>query len=111
VNDLDARLTAALHADTPRARDVMFRVEVLVRLERGRFRRQVLMTIGVALVLTVLAAVNIQAFEAWIATDVWIAWMVALGAVAALFALSGVPVHALPGAGVFVRTIGRRLYP
>ena len=35
MTDLETRLTAALHADAPPARDAMFRVEALVRLERG----------------------------------------------------------------------------
>jgi hypothetical protein len=45
VTDLDARLTAALQADTPPGRDPLFRIEVLQRRERARFRRQLLLAI------------------------------------------------------------------
>jgi hypothetical protein len=111
VKDLDARLTAALRADAPPARDVMFRVEVLVHLERVRFRRHVMLTVAGAVIAATLTAINARAVEAWIAADVWVAWMIALGAVATLFVLPGVPIASIPGAGLFARTIGRRLYP
>jgi len=40
VPDPDARLIERLRADLPPARDPLFRIEVLARLERQRFRRQ-----------------------------------------------------------------------
>ena len=89
----------------------MFRVEVLLRIERARFKRRVIMTLAVAFAATALVVVNAQAIEAWIATDIWRVWIVGLGAVAAMSSLSGVPIEALPGFRGFARTLGRWLYP
>ena len=111
MSDLDARLTAALHADAPPAHDVMFRVEALVRLERARFRRRVALTIAVAFAVAVLVAVSAPAIDAWMAEDVRRVWIVALGAAAAMFTLPGVPVQVLPGARMLVSALGRWLYP
>ena len=111
MSDLDSRLTAALNADPPPARDARFRVEVLLRIERARFKRRVLMTLAVAFVATALVAVNAQAIEAWITMDIWRVWIFALGAVIAMFSLSGVPIAALPGFRGFARTLSRWLYP
>jgi hypothetical protein len=58
VSDLEDRLTAALNADAPPARDVRFRVEVLARLEQARFRRRVRMSVLVAAAVAVLAVVS-----------------------------------------------------
>jgi hypothetical protein len=111
MTDLDARLTAALHADAPPARDAIFRVEVLARLERARFRRRVAVAVMVAAVVAVLVAVNAPAIDAWIATDVRRLGIVAFGAAAALFALSGMLVEAPSGVRTVVRAVGRWLYP
>lgn len=62
-----------------------------VRIERARFKRRVLMTLAVAFVAADLVAVNAQAIEAWITTDIWRVCILALGAVAAMFYLSGIP--------------------
>jgi hypothetical protein len=111
MRDLDIRLTAALNADPPPAQDARFRVEVLLRIERARFKRRVTMTLAVAFAAAALVVVNAQAIEAWIATDIWHVWIVALGALIAMFSLSGVPILALPGFRGFARTLGRWLYP
>jgi hypothetical protein len=111
MSDLDNRLTAALNADPPPAQDAKFRIEVLLRIERARFKRRVVMTLVVAFAATALVVVNAQDIEAWIATDIWRVWIVAFGAVAAMFSLSGVPIEALPGFRGFARTLGRWLYP
>ena len=66
MSDLDIRLTAALNADPPPAQDAKFRVEVLLRIERARFKRRVVMTLAVAFAAAALVAVNAQAIEAWI---------------------------------------------
>jgi hypothetical protein len=66
MTDLETRLTAALHADGPPARDAMFRVKVLVRLEHARFKRQVARTIVVAAVLGLLADVNAPLIDGWL---------------------------------------------
>ena len=110
MSDLDARLTAALHADAPPAHDVLFRVEVLVRLERARFRRRVIRTMTVASAAAVFVAVNAQAIDVWMTTDVRCVWIVALGAIAAMFALAGVPIEEFPGARVLARALDRWLY-
>ena len=70
-----------------------------------------MMTLAVAFAAAVLVVVSAPAIEAWIATDIWRLWIIALGAVIALFSLSGVPIEALPGFKGFARTLGRWLYP
>jgi hypothetical protein len=111
MSDLDGRLSAALRADPPPARDVLFRVEVLVRLERARFRRRVALTLAAAAVVAVVAALSAPAIDAWIAGDIRRLWVVALGAAAALLAPAAVPVAATPGVRMVVRACGRWLYP
>ena len=111
MSDPDIRLKAALNADPPPARDAKFRVDVLLRIERARFKRRLIMTLAVAFVAAAIVAVNAQAIEAWIASDIWRLGIVAVGAVVAMFSLSGVPIEALPGFRSFARTLGRWLYP
>jgi hypothetical protein len=111
MSDVDDRLTAALHADAPPTHDAMFRVEVLVRLERARFRRRVMLTMAVVVAAAVLVAVNAQAIGAWMAMDVRRVGIVAMGAMAAMFALlPGVQGEAFQGARVVVRALDRWLY-
>ena len=111
MSDLNDRLTAALSADSPPAQDPRFRVEVLLRIERARFKRRVIRALAVAFAVAAIVTVNAQVIEAWIATDIWRVWITALSTVAAMFALSGVPIAALPGFRSFTRTLGRWLYP
>jgi uncharacterized membrane protein YcjF (UPF0283 family) len=111
MSDFENRLTAALNADPPPARDAKFRVEVLLRIERAQFKRRVLSTLAVAFAGAVLVVLNAQVIEVWIATDIWSVWFVALGAVAVMFSLSGVPIDALPGFRIVARTLGHWLYP
>ena len=111
MSDLDNRLTTALNADPPPVRDARFRVEVLLRIEQARFKRRVLRALALAFAAAVLMAVNAQAIGAWIATDTWHGWIVALGVVGAMFSLSNVPIEALPGLGGVARTLSRWLYP
>jgi len=111
MSDLDARLTAALQADSPPERDPRFRIDALLRVERARFKRRVIVTLSVALPAAALLIVNAQAIEAWIVMDITRVWIVAPGALAALFSLSGVPIEALPGFKGFARTLSRWLYP
>jgi hypothetical protein len=108
MNDLETRLTAALHADAPPARDPVFRVEVLMRLERARFRRRLGRTLVVAGVLAVLAAMNAPAIDAWMAADSQRLWVVSLAAAAMLW---GVLVISEPRFRTVVRVFGRWLYP
>ena len=109
MSDLDTRLTAALNADAPPGRDARFRVEVLLRIERSRFKRRVVMALAVAFAATALVAVSAQAIEAWIATDTRSLWIIAIAAVVAMFSFSGVPIGALPGFRGFARILGRWL--
>jgi uncharacterized membrane protein YcjF (UPF0283 family) len=111
MSDSDIRLKAALDADPPPARDAKFRVEVLLRIERAQFKRRVVMTLAVAFATVALLAINAQAIEAWIATDIWRLGMVAVAAVIIMLSLSGVPIASLPGFRGFARTLGRWLYP
>ena len=62
MSDLETRLTSALNADAPPAHDPVFRVEVLVRLERERFRREMLRAL---LGLTIVPAV-FRAYSRWL---------------------------------------------
>lgn len=108
MSDLEARLTAALHADAPPARDALFRVEVLVRLERARFRRRVARVALVALVFAILVMVNARALHVWIAVDAQRLWIAALTVAAMSWALPGVMLE--PGFRTVVRAVGRWLY-
>ena len=110
MSDPDIRLKAALQADPPPARDAKFRLEVLLRIERARFRRRVVMTLGGAFAAAALVAANAQSIETWIATDIWGLGIVAVAAVIIVLSLSGMPIAALPGFRSFAR-LGRWLYP
>ncbi len=109
MSDLETRLTDALHADTPPARDPLFRVELLMRLERARFRRRVERALVVVGVLAVLAALNVRVIDSWLAADNERVWVAALAAVAALWTLSLVLLK--PRFRMAVRAFGRLLYP
>ena len=67
MTELETRLTAALHDDTPPARDAMFRVQVLERFEEARFKRHVSRTVVVSFLLGLVAAVNASLLEGWFA--------------------------------------------
>jgi hypothetical protein len=108
MSDVEARLTAALHADAPPARDAIFRVEVGVRLEAVRFRRRVARTVVVAAVLAIVAAVNAPVIDAWLAADSDRRWIVVLAAAATLCALPAVTME--PGRTTVVRVFRRWLY-
>ena len=111
MNDLDTRLTGALQADAPPARDLLFRVEVLARLERRQFTRRVIRATAVALAAVVLVAVNLEAIKAWMVLDEWHAWIVAFGAAATMFTLPGVQIETEPGARTLLTVAIRWLYP
>jgi len=104
MTELDDRLTAALQEEAPE-RDPLFRVELLMRLERARFRRRVFLTIGVACMAAALAALNVRAIEDWVAADVSRIAIVAIVAAVAMFPLAGVPLKATP----VTRTVARLL--
>lgn len=109
MSDPGTRLAAALQADAPPARDGVFRIEVLVRLEQARFRRRVRRTAVLATLLAVFAGINMPAIGAWIATDDSRILFVALGAASAIFLLSAVMM--VPRLRAAVTTVGRLLYP
>ena len=112
MNDFDSRLTEALQADPPPVRDARFRIEVLLRIERARFKRRLIATVAVTVAAAALTAVNAQAIVAWIATDNSRLWIVGVGAIVAMFSLSGVPINALPGFRTLSRILlDRWLYP
>lgn len=111
MSDLERRLTDTMRVDAPPARDASFRVDVLVRLERARFRRQVALSVAVALVVAVFAAATAPALDAWMEADIQRAWIVALGAVVAMFGLSAALVGTRPGLRNLVSFVDRWLYP
>ena len=109
MTDLETRLTAALHADAPPARDAMFRVQVLVRLEQARFRRQVARTIVVAAVLGLVAGVNAPLIVGWFAAAGQHVRIIAFAAAATMCV---VPALLIPSSmRTIVRGVGRWLYP
>ena len=109
MSDLDARLTAALQADSPPERDARFRIEALLRLERARFKRRVIMTLAVALAAAAIVMLNAQFIEAWISADIWRFWIAGLGAVIVMFCVSGIPIAAVPGFRGLARNLSRWL--
>src|SRR3954471_19548625 len=88
MSDSESRLAAALQADVAPARDASFRFNVLVRLERARFRRRVALAAAGAAVATPLAAASLPTLESWMMANVERVW-ISIGAMAALSALSG----------------------
>ena len=105
MSDLETRLSAALHAASPPARDAVFRVEVLVRIEQARFRRRVGRTLVVVGVLAVLVALNARAIDAWMTADGERLWIVALATAATLW---GIPLTMIgPGFRTAARAVGR----
>jgi len=105
MSDLETRLAAALHADAPPARDVRFRIEALVRLEQARFRRRVFVSVLIAAVVAVAAAVSGTALDVRIA-DVQRIGIVGAVAMVALLALLARP----GGIRTLWRAVDRWLY-
>ena len=106
MSDLDARVAAALGADAAPERDALFRLDVLARIERTRFRRRILRTTAIALVAAMLVAVNAQTIDTWIAADAWHGWIVGAAALVAMLVLSGMPIASTPGVRAVVNVFG-----
>jgi hypothetical protein len=100
MSELEQRLGAALGADAPPARDALFRLEVLVRRERARFKRQLGRALAAVFAAALLVGVNAQAIGAWIGADS--ARIVVMAALAA----AGMLVT-LPRVRTFVRRFDR----
>jgi hypothetical protein len=107
MSDLDARLTAALGADAPPEPDALFRLDVLARIERARFRRRIVRATAIALIAAMLVAVNAQTIDTWMATDARHGWIVGAAALVAMLALPGMPTAATPGVRAVVKVLGR----
>jgi hypothetical protein len=109
MSDIETRLAAALNAGAPPARDAAFRIEVLVRLERARFRRHVGRALTVAALLAVLAALSLPLVVPRAAADGGRLWLVTLAAAAALCA----PLVLLlrPRLRTATTVVSRMLYP
>jgi hypothetical protein len=107
MTDLESRLNAALRADAPPERDAVFRLDVLVRRERARFRRELTLTVAAALGVAILGAMNAHALGAWVGADAGRLVIVAVLAAAAVAALPGTPFAALPGVRTFVQRVER----
>jgi hypothetical protein len=110
MSDLDARLDAALREDLPPERDAVFRIGVLVRRERTRFKRRLALAIAVSFLTAGLAAVGTQSILTWVNADVRRLWIVAAIAATAIIALPGVPISSTPGLRSLVH-IFRRWFP
>jgi hypothetical protein len=109
MSDLERRLTAALHADEPPARDALFRVDVLLRLEQARFRRYVRRTMAAAALLAIVVAVNVPVLDTWMTADGSRLWLVALTAALATCVLSVAMVDRR--VRTLAKAVGRLLYP
>jgi hypothetical protein len=109
MTDVDTRLTAALRADGPPARDAMFRVKVLVRCEQARFKRHVARATIVAVVLGLVAAVNAPLIEAWLAAAGQHVRVMAFAAAATMCVVPALMIG--PRLRTVVRGVGRWLYP
>jgi hypothetical protein len=109
MTDLDTRVTAALSADGPPARDAMFRMKVLVRLEQARFKRQVARTIVVAVVLGLVAAVNSPLIESGLAAAGEHVRIIAFAGAATMCVVPALLIQS--GMRTVVRCVGRWLYP
>ena len=109
MTELDVRLTAALEADGPPARDAMFRVKLLERLEQARFTRRVARTIVVSLLLGLVAGVNLPLIESWLAAADQHVRIIAFAAAAIMCVLPALLIKSSPG--TVVRGLGRWLYP
>jgi uncharacterized membrane protein len=57
--DPDPLFAALLRKDAPAERDPVFRVEVLCRLERAKYRRRLVALLALALVVAAVAAVGV----------------------------------------------------
>src|ERR1051325_3018509 len=104
MSDLETRLTAALNADAPPAHDARFRVELLVRQERARFRQRVTVAVSVVAAVAALVALVAPSLEAGIAGDGQLA-IVAGVVVAALFSVAALAGES-PGASFLRRLAG-----
>lgn len=107
MSDVDARLAVALAADAPPERDALFRLDVLARLERARFRRRILRTTAIALIAAMLVALNAQTIDTWIASDPRHEWIIGAAALIAMLALPGMPTAVTPGVRAVVKVFGR----
>ena len=95
--DNEAKLEKLLRAELSPARDPLFRIAVLARRERQRFRRRIAATVAVGAAATALVAVNAAAISAWLAEDVTRLAVVLAVAAAAAWALPGGS-HVVPSA-------------
>ncbi len=59
THDPDPRFAELLRRDAPAERDPVFRVEVLCRLERAKYRRRLSALLALGLVLAAIAAVGV----------------------------------------------------
>lgn len=107
MNDLDARLVAALGGDAPPARDALFRLDVLARIARARLRRRILVASAIGIVATILVAVNARTIDTWIEGDPQHGWIVGLAALVALLAVPGMSTAATPGVRAVVKGFER----
>ena len=87
MTDLDTRLTEILSQGIPGERDPVFRIDVLMRLERARFRRRMAALASLAIIVTVVAAPNARAIGGWLLAHSEVVLTVAVVELAATAAL------------------------
>ena len=107
MTDRESRLNAALGADAPPARDALFRLDVLVRREHARFRRQLALTMGAVLAVGIVAALKAPALGAWLVADSERPLAAIALAAAAVVALIGPGLAAVPGVRLFAQRVER----
>lgn len=61
MTNVDERITTALRHDAPAPRDLQFRLQVLERRERQRFRRRALHAIAAGAAVVVVSALTVSA--------------------------------------------------
>ena len=83
THDLDPRFAELLRKDAPAERDPVFRVEVLCRLERAKYRRRLGALLALALVLAAIAAAGVATGGA--AREATIALLIGTALTAAYF--------------------------
>ena len=61
MTNLDERITTALQHDAPASRDPLFRIQLLERRERQRFRRQIQQALAAGATVAAVSALTVNA--------------------------------------------------
>ena len=107
MNDREARLDRALEAQSPAARDPMFRIAVLMRRERQALRRRFAAGAAVALAAAVIAALGFGLLGEWVGSGPLREALLAAAAVALTAVLTARAIGGLPA----LRRLAARWWP